>query len=185
MNKLKVMRVLSEAVRLFPENADVFAVGGCVRDCFLGVEPKDVDLVVVGMTPSGMEALSFSPTGLSAPVFRSNRLKDTNGNRVEVALARGEKKNGLGHNGFDFFLSDNLQDDLLRRDFTVNAMAFASNGFLVDPFNGLQDLQNKVLRHVGPAFSEDPLRVYRAARFAAKLGFTVAPETMLLMRTFS
>lgn len=186
MSKQMVLDVVQQAAVMFFNNLtpEVYAVGGCVRDVFLGVESKDTDLVVVGVTPQQMTDMGFIATGPSAPVFRHPALRDANGKSVEVALARGERKNGLGHNGFEFFLSDNLHDDLARRDFTVNAMAFSSNGMLVDPFHGLHDLHSRVLRHVGPEFSEDPLRVYRAARFAAKLGFTVAPSTMELMRTF-
>ena len=156
----------------------IYAVGGAVRDSLLRKEPKDVDLVVTHVLPKEMIERGFVATGKSFPVFRHDKMPN-----VEFALARGERKNGIGHSGFDFFLTNDLTEDLRRRDFTVNAMAFSAAFGLVDPFGGQKDLQAMVLRHVSPAFAEDPERCYRAGKFAAR-GFSVAEETKELMRTF-
>ena len=158
-----------------------YLVGGAVRDRLLGLEPGDRDHVVVGQTQASMEAAGFKPVGRDFPVF----LDPVTGE--EYALARTERKSGRGYRGFvvDADPSVTLEEDLGRRDFTVNAIAQADDGTLVDPYRGARDLQARVLRHVGEAFVEDPLRVLRAARFMARfasLGFTVAPETMALMR---
>lgn len=153
-----------------------FRVGGFVRDSLLGITPKDVDFVVVGSTPEQMLAQSFRQVGRDFPVFL-----DENGN--EHALARTERKSGTGHSGFEVFASPDvtLEEDLERRDLTINAMAMDTDGNVIDPFGGQNDLQAGVIRHVGPAFQDDPLRVLRVARFAARFGFTIAPETMALM----
>ena len=159
-----------------------YLVGGAVRDRLLGLEAGDRDHVVVGQTQASMEAAGFKPVGRDFPVF----LHPATGE--EYALARTERKSGRGYRGFvvDADPSVTLEEDLGRRDFTVNAIAQADDGTLVDPYGGARDLQARVLRHVGEAFVEDPLRVLRAARFMARfasLGFTIAPETMALMRT--
>ena len=164
------------------EPMKTYLVGGAVRDRLLGLEPGDRDFVVVGTTPDAMLAAGFKPVGRDFPVFLH---PDTG---EEHALARTERKSGRGYRGFvvDADPSVTLEEDLGRRDFTINAIAQDSDGQLTDPFNGIRDIEAKVLRHVSPAFSEDPLRVLRAARFMARfasLGFQVAPETMVLMRT--
>ena len=159
-----------------------YLVGGAVRDRLLGLAPGDRDFVVVGETPEAMLARGFKPVGRDFPVF----LHPSTGE--EYALARTERKSGRGYRGFvvDADPAVTLEEDLQRRDFTINAIAEGPDGSLVDPFSGARDLDARVLRHVGPAFAEDPLRVLRAARFMARfapLGFQVAPETMQLMRT--
>ncbi len=161
-----------------------YLVGGAVRDRLLGIAPGDRDFVVVGETPEAMLAAGFRPVGRDFPVFLH---PDTG---EEHALARTERKSGRGYRGFVVHAdpSVTLEQDLERRDFTVNAIAQDADGRLVDPFGGARDVEARVLRHVGPAFAEDPLRVLRAARFMARfapLGFTVAPETMALMRAMS
>lgn len=162
----------------------IYLVGGAVRDRLLGLQPGDRDWVVVGETQASMEAAGFKPVGRDFPVFLH---PDTG---EEHALARTERKSGRGYRGFvvDADPSVSLEEDLGRRDFTINAIAQDAHGGLVDPHGGAADIQARVLRHVGPAFVEDPLRVLRAARFMARfapLGFTVAPETMALMREIS
>lgn len=159
----------------------IYLVGGAVRDRLLGLDPGDRDWVVVGATQAQMEALGFKAVGRDFPVFLH---PDTG---EEHALARTERKSGRGYRGFvvDADPSVTLEQDLQRRDFTVNAIAEDADGALVDPYGGARDIEARVLRHVGPAFAEDPLRVLRAARFMARFashGFTVAPETMALMR---
>jgi len=160
----------------------IYLVGGAVRDRILQRDPGDRDWVVVGASQAQMEALGYKAVGRDFPVFLH---PDTG---EEYALARTERKSGRGYRGFvvDADPSVTLEDDLLRRDFTINAIACdEATGALVDPYGGLRDIEQRVLRHVGPAFVEDPLRVLRAARFMARfapLGFTVAPETMDLMR---
>ena len=159
-----------------------YLVGGAVRDRLLGLEPGDRDWVVVGETQASMEVAGFKPVGRDFPVF----LHPDSGE--EYALARTERKSGRGYRGFvvDADPSVTLEEDLGRRDFTINAIAQDADGGLVDPFGGARDIEARVLRHVGDAFVEDPLRVLRAARFMARfatLGFRVADETMALMRT--
>ena len=161
-----------------------YLVGGAVRDRLLGLPPGDSDWVVVGQTPEAMAAAGFRPVGRDFPVFLH---PDTG---EEHALARTERKSAPGYRGFTVHAdpSVTLEQDLERRDFTINAIAQDTNGNLVDPFGGAGDIEKRVLRHVGPAFVEDPLRVLRAARFMARfapLGFEVAPETMALMREVS
>ncbi len=158
-----------------------YLVGGAVRDRLLGLPPGDRDWVVVGATPDAMEALGFKAVGRDFPVFLHPRTGE------EHALARTERKQGRGYRGFvvDADPSVTLEEDLQRRDFTLNAIAQDDDGTLVDPWGGVRDIEARVLRHVGPAFVEDPLRVLRAARFMARfapLGFRVAPETLALMR---
>ena len=156
----------------------VYRVGGSVRDELLGRDHGDRDWVVVGATPEIMTASGYKPVGNDFPVFLH---PDT---REEYALARTERKHGRGYRGFEFFASPEvtLEQDLARRDLTINAMARDENGALIDPHGGAADLRAGVLRHVSPAFVEDPLRVLRVARFAARFGFKVARETKALMR---
>jgi tRNA nucleotidyltransferase (CCA-adding enzyme) len=164
-----------------PQPVRIFRVGGSVRDELLGREVADHDYVVVGATPELMLASGFRPVGRDFPVFLHPETQE------EYALARTERKQGTGHRGFAFFASPEvtLEDDLARRDLTINAMARDDQGRLIDPYGGARDLEAGVLRHVSPAFAEDPLRVLRVARFAARFGFAVAPETMRLMRAIS
>lgn len=164
-----------------PPTMQVYRVGGAVRDRLLGEPVQDCDWVVVGATPAQMEALGYKPVGRDFPVF----LHPVTGE--EYALARTERKSGRGYKGFLVHASPEvtLEEDLRRRDLTINAMAEAEDGTLVDPYNGQADLMAGLLRHVSPAFVEDPLRVLRVARFAARFGFRVAGETMELMRAMS
>ena len=164
-----------------PDNAKVYLVGGAVRDALLGLAPGDRDFVVVGSSVQAMLDAGYRQVGRDFPVFLD---PDTG---EEHALARTERKSARGHTGFVVHAdpSVTLEDDLRRRDFTINAIARAADGTLVDPFDGAGDIQRRVLRHVGDAFIEDPLRVLRAARFMARFGshgFTVAPDTLALMR---
>lgn len=159
----------------------VYLVGGAVRDHLLGHPYHEKDYVVVGATPEQLLVQGFQPVGKDFPVFLHPETKD------EYALARTERKSGHGYHGFEFHTdpSVTLEQDLIRRDLTINAMAMDNDGNVYDPYGGQQDLCNKVLRHVSDAFVEDPLRVLRIARFAARyhaLGFVVAPETLLLMQ---
>ncbi|MEO5786756.1 MAG: multifunctional CCA addition/repair protein [Casimicrobiaceae bacterium] len=155
-----------------------YRVGGAVRDELLGRDVADRDWVVVGATPEMMVASGYRPVGRDFPVFLHPETHE------EYALARTERKHGRGYHGFEFFASPDvtLEDDLRRRDLTINAMARGPDGALVDPFGGARDLAAGILRHVSPAFAEDPLRVLRVARFAARFAFQVAPETEALMR---
>ncbi len=164
--------------RPLPQPVRIYRVGGSVRDELLGRPVADRDYVVVGATPEIMVASGFRPVGRDFPVFLHPETND------EYALARTERKHGTGYHGFEFFASPEvtLEDDLARRDLTINAMARAEGGELVDPHGGRRDLDAGVLRHVSPAFAEDPLRVLRVARFAARFGFAVAAETEALMR---
>ena len=157
----------------------IYAVGGAVRDELLGHPVKDRDYVVVGATPEEMVRLGYRPVGRDFPVFLHPQTKE------EYALARTERKSGRGYRGFQVYATPDvtLEDDLARRDLTINAMARAEDGSLIDPFGGAADIAAGILRHVGPAFVEDPVRVLRVARFAARLGFAVADETLALMRT--
>jgi tRNA nucleotidyltransferase (CCA-adding enzyme) len=156
----------------------IFTVGGAVRDELLGLAVKDRDHVVVGATPEEMVRLGYKPVGADFPVFLHPDTKE------EYALARTERKTARGYKGFAIYAAPDvtLEQDLARRDLTINAMAKDADGALIDPFGGAGDLRAGVLRHVGPAFTEDPVRVLRVARFAARYGFAVAPETMTLMR---
>ena len=159
-----------------------YLVGGAVRDFLLGRAVVDRDWVVVGARPGAMLARGFKQVGADFPVFLHPETQE------EYALARTERKTAPGYHGFSFHAGPEvtLEDDLARRDLTINAIAQAANGLLVDPFNGQADLRARVLRHVASAFIEDPLRVLRVARFTARfapLGFRVAPETKALMRS--
>jgi len=156
-----------------------YIVGGAVRDELLGFAVKDKDYVVVGSTPEAMLAAGFKPVGKDFPVFLHPETRD------EYALARTERKTAKGYKGFAIQASPEvtLEQDLARRDLTINAIARTDDGQLVDPFNGVADIQSRTLRHVSAAFAEDPVRILRVARFSARLvDFNVAPETMLLMR---
>jgi len=158
----------------------IYIVGGAVRDELLGLKPKDVDYLVTGAKPEEMIALGYEQVGADFPVFLHPETKD------EYALARIERKTGVGYHGFavDFDPTVTVTEDLSRRDLTINAMAKdIETGEIIDPFDGRYDLEVKVLRHVSPAFAEDPLRVVRLARFAARyFGFTIANSTMSLAR---
>lgn len=161
-----------------------YLVGGAVRDRLLGLAVKDRDWVVVGATAQQLAAQGYRPVGRDFPVFLHPQTRE------EYALARTERKSGRGHGGFVFYAAADvtLEEDLQRRDLTINAMAEDIHGRIIDPCNGQQDLHNRLLRHVSPAFIEDPLRVLRVARFAARLthaGFTIATETMVLMGQMS
>ena len=167
-----------------PAHVRTYLVGGAVRDGLLGLPAGDRDFVVVGATRDDMLAAGFRQVGRDFPVFLHPETGE------EHALARTERKAGRGHAGFVVHADPavTLEEDLRRRDFTLNAIARADDGALVDPFDGVRDLQDRVLRHVGPAFVEDPLRVLRAARFMARfapLGFRIAPETLALMRAMA
>lgn len=156
----------------------IYQVGGAVRDALMGFSPKDKDYVVVGATAAQMLSLGFTQVGADFPVFLHPQTAD------EYALARTERKAGTGYHGFLVNTENvSLEEDLSRRDLTINAMAMDGQGAVLDPHGGRADLYRKVLRHVGPAFSEDPLRVLRVARFWARLGpqWSVAPETLTLM----
>ncbi|NKC19716.1 MULTISPECIES: tRNA nucleotidyltransferase [Pseudoalteromonas] len=160
----------------------IYLVGGAVRDELLGRPIKERDYVVVGSTPEQMSELGYQQVGSDFPVFLHPITKD------EHALARTERKSGQGYTGFicDFGPEITLEEDLLRRDLTVNAIAKDDDGSLIDPYGGQKDLESRILRHVSKAFSEDPLRVLRVARFAARYqdyNFTIATETWQLMRT--
>jgi tRNA nucleotidyltransferase (CCA-adding enzyme) len=157
----------------------VYQVGGAVRDALLGLPVKDTDHVVVGATPEQMEQLGYRPVGKDFPVFLHPKTNE------EYALARTERKTAKGYKGFQVFASPEvtLEEDLARRDLTINAIAQDADGQLIDPFNGQADIRSKTLRHVSDAFIEDPVRILRAARFAARFTeFSVAPETMRLMK---
>ncbi len=161
-----------------PNEMKIYRVGGAVRDALLGLPVQDTDWVVVGGTPEEMAARGFRPVGKDFPVFLH---PDTH---EEYALARTERKTARGYKGFSVYAAPDvtLEQDLLRRDFTVNAMAQDDAGKLIDPYGGMDDLKAGILRHVSEAFAEDPVRILRAARFVARFGFTIAPETLALMR---
>jgi tRNA nucleotidyltransferase (CCA-adding enzyme) len=156
----------------------VYSVGGSVRDELLGLAVQDRDYVVVGSDPDEMLARGFRPVGADFPVFLHPRTHE------EYALARTERKTAPGYKGFAFHAAPDvtLEEDLRRRDLTINAMARSEEGTLIDPYGGAADLEAGVLRHVSEAFVEDPVRILRVARFAARFGFAVAPETLALMR---
>ncbi len=162
----------------------VYLVGGAVRDHLLGHPYHEKDYVVVGATPDQLLSAGYQPVGKDFPVFLHPETKE------EYALARTERKSGTGYHGFAFYtdVSVTLEEDLIRRDLTINAMAMDDDGNIYDPYGGQADLKQRLLRHVSDAFVEDPLRVLRIARFAARyhrLGFKVAPETLSLMQTLS
>lgn len=163
---------------------DIYLVGGAVRDQRLGLTINERDWVVVGSTPDALLELGFRQVGKEFPVFLHPTTKE------EYALARTERKMGPGHRGFEAFASPDvtLEDDLARRDLTINAIAIDASGVVYDPYQGCDDLEKRILRHVTDAFSEDPLRVLRVARFAARfnhLGFRIADETLTLMQNIS
>ncbi len=158
----------------------VYLVGGAVRDEQLGIPHKERDWCVVGATPDELLAQGYQQVGKNFPVF----IHPDSGE--EYALARTERKTGPGYHGFAFDCSPgvSIEDDLLRRDLTINALAKDARGKLIDPYNGIRDIEQRVLRHVSDAFAEDPVRILRVAKFAARfksLGFSIAPETMSLM----
>ncbi len=163
------------------DGLEVYLVGGAVRDQLLGLNIHERDWVVVGSTPAEMKSRGFTQVGRDFPVF----LHPTS--HEEYALARTERKSGSGYTGFEVHATPDvsLKDDLLRRDLTINALAKHNNGSIIDHYEGLQDLEQRLLRHVSPAFTEDPVRVLRIARFAARFstqGFKVAPETQVLLK---
>ncbi|WP_417656960.1 CCA tRNA nucleotidyltransferase [Pseudidiomarina aestuarii] len=158
-----------------------YLVGGAVRDQLLGLPVVDRDYVVVGATPAAMLAAGYQQVGKDFPVFLHPRTQ------AEYALARTERKQGQGYTGFSVNADPTvtLEEDLLRRDLTINAMAETAQGEIIDPYGGQQDIEQRLLRHVSPAFTEDPLRVLRVARFNARfheLGFTIAPDTKALLK---
>ncbi len=160
----------------------IYEVGGAVRDELLGLPVKDRDYVVVGATPEEMTRLGYRPVGKDFPVFLHPQSHD------EYALARTERKTTRGYRGFQVYAAPDvtLEEDLRRRDLTINAMARNEQGQLIDPYGGERDLRAKVLRHASEAFAEDPVRVLRVARFAARYGdFSVAPETLALMQAMA
>jgi tRNA nucleotidyltransferase (CCA-adding enzyme) len=166
----------------FPNHIKVYLVGGAVRDQLLGLPTHEKDWVVVGARPDELVQRGFQQVGKHFPVFLHPETHE------EYALARIEQKQGHGYHGFDFQFSPKvtLEEDLSRRDLTINAIAMDDNGHFIDPYHGQEDLQNKILRHVSHAFIEDPLRILRAARFHARfyhLGFKIAAETIELMRS--
>ena len=156
----------------------IYSVGGSVRDELLGLPVADRDYVVVGATPGQMVELGYKPVGKDFPVFLHPQTHE------EYALARTERKTARGYTGFEFHAAPDvtLEQDLARRDLTINAIARDEAGNIIDPFGGAADLNARVLRHVGPAFVEDPVRILRVARFAARFGFAIASETLTLMR---
>lgn len=163
-------------------NDTCYLVGGAIRDKLLGLPIKERDWVVVGQTPDYLLAQGFKKVGSDFPVFLHPETHE------EYALARLERKTGRGYYGFECYAGQEvtLEEDLSRRDLTINAIAEASDGTIIDPFKGQEDLKNRLLRHVSPAFNEDPVRILRVARFAARFsgfGFTVADETLELMRS--
>jgi tRNA nucleotidyltransferase (CCA-adding enzyme) len=154
----------------------VYLVGGAVRDMVMGIEPKDYDYVTL-CSPDELMKRGWEHTGKMFPVFRHKDL-----NNVELAIGRTERKVAEGHNGFEWGLAKSLVDDLLRRDLTINAMAMDAEGVLYDPFGGREDIKAKLLRPVSPAFSEDPLRSFRAAKFAARYNFNPSASLLRAMR---
>lgn len=161
------------------KNMKIYLVGGAVRDHLLGLPVQDRDWVVVGADAAMLCEKGFKPIGKDFPVFLHPKTQE------EYALARTERKVGQGYAGFHFYAEKDvsLEEDLLRRDLTINAMAQDEQGNIIDPFGGQNDLKQGILRHVSPAFAEDPVRILRIARFAARYGFDIAPETQELMKT--
>jgi tRNA nucleotidyltransferase (CCA-adding enzyme) len=157
----------------------IYCVGGAVRDKLLNLPVQDRDWVVVGATPEQMTEQGYMPVGKDFPVFLHPETHE------EYALARTERKTALGYKGFSVYAAPDvtLEQDLSRRDFTINAMAQAEDGRLIDPYHGMADLKAGILRHVSAAFNEDPVRILRAARFVARFGFSIAPETLQLMQS--
>lgn len=168
-----------DAIGRLPSKVIIYEVGGAVRDALLGLPVKDRDWVVVGATPEQMLAAGFRPVGKDFPVFLHPETHE------EYALARTERKTARGYHGFEFFTSPDvtLQDDLMRRDLTINAIAKDIHGTVHDPLRAINELDKRILKHVSLSFKEDPVRILRLARFAARFtDFTVADETMQLMR---
>ena len=159
-------------------DVQIYLVGGAVRDRLLGVDAPDRDWVVVGSSPQAMVDQGYEPVGKDFPVFIDKKTGE------EYALARTERKTAKGYQGFQFNASPEitLEQDLERRDLTINAMAEDADGSIIDFHGGQQDLANGLIRHVSDAFLEDPVRILRAARFAARFGFSIAPETLELMK---
>jgi tRNA nucleotidyltransferase (CCA-adding enzyme) len=156
-----------------------YLVGGAIRDALLGLDVKDRDWMVVGASPQAMLDKGYQPIGKDFPVFLDPKTHE------EYALARTERKTAKGYHGFAFYADEDvtLEQDLSRRDLTVNAMAQDADGTLIDPYHGKRDIEQKILRHVTLAFREDPVRILRVARFSARFSdFSIAPETMVLMR---
>lgn len=180
MNIQETIHAVQEQTNLSQKEFPIYAVGGAVRDYIRGNRTfKDIDLVVIGdeALKTYLLSIGWEQTGKSFPVFRHKQFPD-----VELAIGRGEKKTGTGHNGFEWHYASSLREDLYRRDFTMNAIAMKENGFFEEYLiGGYVDIQNKIIRHIGPAFSEDPLRVFRAARFASQLNFSIANETLTEM----
>jgi tRNA nucleotidyltransferase (CCA-adding enzyme) len=175
------MLILEMAIEMAHKKMESWLVGGAVRDHLLGIPLKDRDWVVTGATPEDLLQRGFKPVGNDFPVFLHPQTGE------EYALARTERKTAKGYHGFQFYAAPDvtLQEDLARRDLTINAMAQDEQGNLIDPYGGQADLQHKLLRHVSAAFAEDPVRILRVARFAARfasLGFEVAEETQQLMQ---
>lgn len=171
-----IMKRIAEMQSKLPNTATVYAVGGCIRDYLLGKEPKDIDFVVTGVTKQEMERMGHSTVGQDFPVY----IIDGD----EVALARVERSTGDGYADFEFdVLNVTIEDDLMRRDLRMNSIAMDVHGNLVDPLDGRTDIRNRVLQHNSDgAFKEDPVRVLRVARFSARYGFTIHPDTMLLCK---
>jgi len=169
---------MDNRIRTAVAGVEAYVVGGAVRDELLGLPVADRDYVVVGSTPEEMAALGYKAIGKDFPVFLHPQTRE------QYALARTERKIARGYKGFRVHAAPEvtLEQDLERRDLTINAMARDENGRLIDPFGGAADLERGLLRHVSAAFAEDPVRILRVARFAARFGFAVAPETMTLMR---
>jgi len=156
---------------------NIYTVGGFVRDTLMGLTPKDCDYVVVGATEQDMLDLKFERVGKDFPVFLHPKSGD------EYALARTERKTGAGYGGFDFETQNvTLEEDLFRRDLTMNAMAMDEHGTIIDPYHGQEDIKNGILRHVSEHFKEDPVRILRIARFSARYNFTIADETLAMMK---
>lgn len=154
----------------------VYQVGGCVRDLLMGLDPKDIDFVVVGSNENELSSLGYEQVGKDFPVF----LHPETG--YEYALARKERKTGAGYNGFSVDTENvSLEDDLFRRDLTINAMAMDDNGNIIDPYGGQEDLKNRILKHVSKHFAEDPVRILRIARFSARYDFSIHPDTLVMM----
>lgn len=154
----------------------IYQVGGCVRDLLMGLDPKDIDFVVVGSSENELLSLGYEQVGKDFPVF----LHPETG--YEYALARTERKTAAGYNGFSVETENvTLEDDLFRRDLTINAMAMDDNGVIIDPYGGKKDLENGILKHVSAHFAEDPVRILRIARFSARYDFAISPDTLIMM----
>lgn len=169
-----IIERIAEMQNKLPNTATVYAVGGCIRDYLLGKAPKDIDFVVTGMSKQEMDSMGHSTVGQDFPVY----IIDGD----EVALARVERSTGDGYADFEFdVLNVTIEEDLMRRDLRMNSIAMDVYGNIVDPLDGRTDILNRVLQHNSDkAFKEDPVRVLRVARFAARYTFTIHPDTMLL-----